>query len=27
MLESVAHAAEGKVVEYFLMFPLEKHQD
>ena len=27
MLEAVAHAEEGKVVEYFMMFPLEKHQD
>lgn len=27
MLEAVAKAAEGKVVEYFMMFPLEKHQD
>ena len=27
MLEAVAHANEGKVVEYFLMFPLDKHQD
>ncbi len=27
MLSAVAHANEGKVVEYFLMFPLEKHQD
>jgi protein-disulfide isomerase len=27
MLEAVAHANQGKVVEYFLMFPLEKHQD
>jgi protein-disulfide isomerase len=27
LLEQVAHANEGKVVEYFLMFPLEKHQD
>jgi len=26
-LEKVAHANEGKVVEYFMMFPLEKHQD
>jgi protein-disulfide isomerase len=27
MLEAVAHASQGKVVEYFMMFPLEKHQD
>lgn len=27
MLEDVAHAEQGKVVEYFMMFPLEKHQD
>jgi protein-disulfide isomerase len=27
MLEAVAHAEEGKVVEYFMMFPLEKHPD
>jgi protein-disulfide isomerase len=27
MLDAVSHAAEGKVVEYFMMFPLEKHQD
>jgi protein-disulfide isomerase len=27
MLEAVAKANEGKVVEYFMMFPLEKHQD
>jgi protein-disulfide isomerase len=27
MLEAVAHANQGKVVEYFMMFPLEKHQD
>jgi protein-disulfide isomerase len=27
VLEAVAHANEGKVVEYFMMFPLEKHQD
>ncbi|HEY5951182.1 MAG TPA: thioredoxin domain-containing protein, partial [Kofleriaceae bacterium] len=27
MLEAVAHAEEGKVVEYFMMFPLEKHTD
>jgi protein-disulfide isomerase len=26
ILEAVASANEGKVVEYFLMFPLEKHQ-
>ena len=26
-LEQVAHANEGKVVEYFMMYPLEKHQD
>jgi protein-disulfide isomerase len=27
MLEAVAHAEQGKVVEYFMMFPLEKHPD
>ena len=27
ILEAVASANEGKVVEYFLMFPLEKHQN
>jgi protein-disulfide isomerase len=27
MLEAVAHANQGKVVEYFMMFPLSKHQD
>jgi len=27
MLEAVAHANEGKVVEYFMMFPLSKHEN
>lgn len=26
-LDAIAHANQGKVVEYFMMFPLEKHQD
>jgi len=27
VLEAVAHANEGKVVEYFMMFPLQQHQN